>query len=825
MPAAAPVLMMIAKGVASMLVSSILSRFFTSKKPPSDINADVKNAGFQVNTQSSKAHLPLIYGSSRVGINRVFVEATGSDNEYIHIIGTLGEGEIEGFSEQVSGVDPVYLNNKLWNAYGTGNVHFELFTGSPTQTVCATLNTAIPRWTDPLRNTAYIYVRLKFDRDKFQGVPDITVGIKGLKLYNPTTTLTAYSTNPALAVYDMISRPPYRGGFGLSRSRINTASTEAALQYCSDYGWTCNMPVGENSAVADNIQLLLNNFRGELLSSENEYHIKFRDLNEEVVVESFLDTNDRDFIAGTLKISDPDIFTSYTAVRVSYFAEEGAADGTSTYKEKSFVVAIPGLVEGDGTYNEFSVKCQGLSDLDSVQKMANYYLERFQLNKTCSFVAGQKASRLEPMDLIALTHTMPGWAAKTFRVISASLNPDYTVNLECVEEDIAFYDGVYDPAVLTWNDTNLVDITAGPQSVVGVSLAEEVYYYRNRSFTRLKCNFSPPLASIDPFWDYAEVYVKIGAGDYKYMTRSGGDYQLDPVEEGETYYIKLRSVNIQGVREADDDAYVASKTIDGKSTLPTSLSAMTAVANGDSVSIFANPITDPDTEGYEVRLGDAWDGAVFISFNKNCSLRLNGVRPGTHTFWMSPKDNAGNYSETPVSATVLVFVPPGYTQLPTYGSWAWDFVAGTHDNTEHVTYDTHDAVKCSHTANVLSGTFTSPTFDLNAVKMVRIWGDFRTAFVSSTTTWEGVMPAGVTWADFGDKTWAEIFEPSQAGQIDAVLKYSTDNTNWSSIGFFQVLCAEVYARYIKVEVTITDPTLDSTLYLYELNMLAYEGPQ
>ena len=114
---------------------------------------------------------------------------------------------------------------------------------------------------------------------------------------------------------------------------------------------------------------------------------------------------------------------------------------------------------------------------------------------------------------------------------------------------------------------------------------------------------------------------------------------------------------------------------------------------------------------------------------------------------------------------------------------------------------------------------------MGAVENVRLWGDFLTDFVSSATTWNGVAPAGTTWNDLGDRTWSEIFQPTEAGRIDAVLLFSTDNINWSELSFFQVLCAEVTARYIKVEVTITDPTLDSNLYLYALNMVAYEGPQ
>jgi len=817
---------LIAKAMISMSASMILGAVVKDIEGISDTSSmSQENSGYQVNKQSMNATIPLLYGQTRVGINRSFVATSGSDNKYLHIIGILGEGEIEGFSDQAGGYDPVYFDNRLYTEYGAGNVYFELFKGTSAQTVCSTLNSAVPGWTDPLKHTAYIYLRLKFDRDKFQKVPDITVGIKGLKIYNPYSGVTEYTNNPALCVYDLLTRPANRAGFGLAVARINTASVENARSYCAVKGWTCNMPVNEDQSVTDNIQLLLNNFRGCLLKSTNQFYLKFKDLNDESVVMAFDSSVDRDIINGSLTVEQPDLFNKPTTINIEYLSEEGGPDGTSTFKTYNYILS-DNEAATDENFSELKIRCPGLSDLDKVQQMAYYFLERHKLTKTCSFAAGQKAAVLEPLDLITLTHSLAGWDTKIFRVTSVVVAPDYTVSVNCIEENEDFYNSVYDSTITAFHDTTLPDPLADPSPVINASFSEKVYFYRNRSFTRLFVDFSPPAPETDPFFDYAEVYMKIGSGDYRYMTKSEGDYVVDPVEEGETYFFKLKSVNIFGNKAPDTSDVFLSKTIVGKTTAPANLSSMTAVAAGASVSIYADPIVDPDVDGYEVRLGDAWDGGIFISFNKNCSLRLNGVRPGTHTFWMSPKDNGGNYSGTPVSAAVKVFIPPGYTQLAVYGSWAWDFNAGTHDNTEHTTYNSEDALKCSHVGGVLFGTFISPTYDLNAVENVRVWGDFRITFVSTDTTWNGVAPAGgKTWNDLGLGSWMEIFQPTEAGRVAAILKFSVDGSNWSSVDFFQVLCAEVTARYLKVEITLTDPTLDSDLYLKELNMVAYTGPQ
>ena len=812
----------IAAFIISMLISAAV-RLVAAEDSQFDED-DVRSRGILANAKTTDWHIPLIYGKCRVGVNWAYVGTTGEDNKYLHIVGVIGEGPINGIVQE-GGVDQLFLDGHLWTDWGAEYVHYEVFLGTTTQNVCATLHSAIPEWTDPLRNTAYIYVRLKYDQDKWVKKPDITVTVEGLKVYDPTDEITAYSNNAALATYNMITRSSKRGGMGIGSARIAADALDAAKDYCTAKGWTANLVINENNSVSDNIQLVLNCFRGAIIYSENLFKVRFRDMNyEDTGVMTF--TED-DILEDSPLVVRPNanLFSRPNCVKVIFF------NSAKKYVEDSYSFPDSVAIAADGDYREREIKLLGLSTLDKVQPMAYYYLERWRWGNIGEFGTVSKAMSLEPYDLIQVTHGLPGWADQDLRVLAPSINLAGEVQLSCIEEKSALYDDEYNPPPASeWHETTLPDPLEVPWSVINVSHAEEVYYYRDRSFTRWKIDFDPPAPEDYPWWDYAEIWVKIGTGEYRYMTKSTSDYVLDPVEEGETYYVKLRSVSIHMVKEDFDSAYTVSKTIVGKTTLPTDLDSMTAVANGDTVTIFADASDDPDISGYEVRLGDSWDGAIFISFNKAPSIRLVGVRPGTHTFWMSPKDNAGNYSDNPVSASVTVFVPPGYSELATYGSWAWDFTTGTYDNTEHVTYDAEDALKCSHTGDVLSGTWESPTYDLGAVETVRLWGDFRHSFVSSDTTWDGVAPSPVTWADLGadTKSWQEIFSPVAAGIIQARLKYSNTDADWdtaSYFDFFEILCAEVQSRYVRVVITITDPTLDANLYLRELNMSAYEGPQ
>ena len=1108
-----PAAIMFAMWITSMLISNVMRML------AADIEDEPEAAGILANAKRADWDIPLIYGKCRVGINIVYVGTTGATNDYLHYIGVLGEGPINGIAKDPihTSIDGLYLDGELWNTnLSAADVHYEIFTGTSTQTVCSTLNSAIGTWTDPLHYTAYIYVRLKYDQDKFVKKPDITVLVEGLKVYDPVADTTAYSNNPVLAIHDLLTRTSKRGGMGIDSARFDTDSIEVSRDYCTAKGWTANMAINKNNAISDNVQLILNCFRGSIIYSENVFKIRFSDLNYESTSMTFGEDDILDSVALTVT-PNANLFDRPNCVKAIFF------NSAKNFIEDSFSFPDSTAIALDGDHREREIRLLGLSTLDKVQPMAYYYLERWRWGNIAEFGTVSKAMSIEPGDIIEIDHSLVGWDSQLLRVLAPSINSNAEVALSCIEEKDELYDDNYNPPPASeWHDTTLPNPLAPPPSPINISNYEEVYYYRGRSFTRWKIDFDSPLPGIYPFWDYAEIWIKIGSGtytlgfdassgtfivsmvitgadsgavgtiagiiytgattgtlylvdvvgafeddeiiyvveygsdlitngdmeldsywnaygtstegqdlvtfhggaaswkftpdainegivsgvfttttgsfyissswvypddgtiinvqvkdgaasafhtknaigltqdawnniihiyledaggagayvafesagqtsgdfyvddvihkpittaalangtlqtnEYRYMTKSTSDYVLDPVEESETYYVKLRSVSIYGVKENFDNAAVVSKTIIGKTTLPTDLTSMTAIANGDTVTVFADPVSDPDIVGYEVRLGDAWDGAIFISFNMNCSLRLVGVRPGTHTFWMSPVDNAGSYSDNPVYATVQVFTPPGFTELATYGTWAWDFTTGTLVNTEHTTQSSEDALMCSHTGS-LTGTWESPSYDLGAAdQKVRIWGDFRTEFVSTDTTWEGVAPvdveetvdndvavdkgggsvgipitghgysaadvigvngtvnydggytivsettdeivitatyvaetfagtetvkSGTLWSDLSADTlsWQDIFQPTAAGIVRAQLKYSGTDADWDTNPYFnylEILSAEVETRYVRIKVTITDPTYDANLYLLELNMSAYTGPQ
>ena len=800
--------------VFATVVSTVIS--YSNMKSASKGPVDQGRPGQLVNTCDNKIPLPLIYGRQKVGINRVYACVTGADNKYLHLIGNVCEGPIKGIYE-VGGVPQLFLGDKLYTEYGN-KFYYEFFTGESDQTVCATLATATSGeddpWNEPKHYTAYIYCRFEYDPEVFQGLPEITMVVEGMNIYNPDTEVTEYSRNPALVALDFMTRSSKRGGMQIASARIDSDLIKDAATYCDTKGWTCDICLMDEKSAVDHFQGIIDTFRGNLIYSDSIFQLKYKDLNYESTVMNL--TEDDVVEAGTssLRIEQPSIFNTPNAVRCRYINPD------KDYTFDDFTLPDSDAIDLDGDYREQSYEFPGILGSTNVGKMAAYLLERARLNKNASLVMGTRGMALEPHDLVTLTHSRPGWNQKVFRVIKPSVSNDGNVSLALEEEYASFYDDDYSITEEMFYDTSLPDPRAAIPSVINVSHAEETYNYRGRTFTRWRIDFERPALESYPFWDYAEVWVKVGSGDWAFATKSTGDYVLDPVEEGTDYYVRMVGVSIYGAKQAFEDGYTVSTTIQGHTDLPDDVAWMTAVAHGDSISIYAPPLSDSDIFGYEVRMGSAWDGSVQVGFNETPNFRLTGVSPGIKTFWMKALGNNEEYSANPVSAQVTVFYPPNYVDKNT---WSWDFSTGDFTNTEQHVYSDVDSLRCAHSSDVLTGTWLSPEYDLGSIKDVRIWGNFITALDSSSGLWSSLFTATDNWEDrisTGQK-WYQILTPLTTGALTAKLYYGDTSGNLDGeITGLEMFAPEVSARYVQVEVEITDPALDAYFYLNELNMIA-----
>ena len=208
-----------------------------------EFGASEQVRGVLINKQSNNAQIPVVYGRRKLGITRVFVESSGTDNEYLYIAGVVCEGEIEEIEEIYLDDKKVIFDGDLDDgvvrevSYGdlnfykgsTSYVQIQAFYGTDDQVASSVLTPSI-NWTSNhrLRGVCYLALRLKWNQDIFSSIPDIKVILKGTTVYDPRDATTKYSQNSALVLLDYLRNTRYGKGLPDDAFEANFASFQTS---------------------------------------------------------------------------------------------------------------------------------------------------------------------------------------------------------------------------------------------------------------------------------------------------------------------------------------------------------------------------------------------------------------------------------------------------------------------------------------------------------------------------------------------------------------------------------------------------------------------
>jgi hypothetical protein len=99
----------IVSAIIQFVITTAIS-YIISPKPKAPRQSSQDEAkGTLVNKDSNNNPIPVVYGKRQVGLTRVFVESSGSDNQYLYVAGVLCEGGGAG----ITAIDEVYVDDKL----------------------------------------------------------------------------------------------------------------------------------------------------------------------------------------------------------------------------------------------------------------------------------------------------------------------------------------------------------------------------------------------------------------------------------------------------------------------------------------------------------------------------------------------------------------------------------------------------------------------------------------------------------------------------------------------------------------------------------------
>jgi hypothetical protein len=179
----------------------------------------------------------IIYGQVRTSGPMVFIDTSGTNNEYVHIIVALAGHECQEITAVYLGEDAVVLDGSgdVISGPYSGYARVKKHLGTASQAADSDLVSDSSKWTTNhrLRGVCYVYVRLQWNSEVFtQGIPNISALVKGKKIFDPRTSVTAYSNNWALVTADYLADTSL--GVGHTYSDLDSTALQAAANICDE---------------------------------------------------------------------------------------------------------------------------------------------------------------------------------------------------------------------------------------------------------------------------------------------------------------------------------------------------------------------------------------------------------------------------------------------------------------------------------------------------------------------------------------------------------------------------------------------------------------
>jgi len=756
------------------IVESVISWLVPIPEIPDFGELDNTAKGILLNKKSSNSGIPIIYGTRKVGGNLVFMETSGTDNQYLYMVLVLGEGEIDDITS-------IYVNDNIvtWSgdladntertvASSDGNFYKadpndsdssaeSLITvrphyGADDQTY-DTLVGSLTSWTSNhrLRGLAYISLKFKWNSDAFGGIPQVHALVKGRKIYNPnldgtltggsgshradTSSTWEYSDNPVYQLLDYLRNTRFGMGIANSYFDTNFADWQTAGDVCdadiTPYAGASNIDLMDSHAVVDtskkaiqNVKNFLTGCRGLLNYTTGLYKILVETTGSASI------TLTEDNIIGGIQVSSKNKNSRFNRVLVAFInpdknyqsdevqfppiddSAEASADQHSTMKTADGGILLEGRFDFPTITNPYQAR-----------EMAEIILRRSRSSLDVSLKADGNAMELAIGDIVNITHATPSFSAKAFRVQGMTINHDMTTSLTLSEHQDSYYSFGTQTVAATIPDTTLPN----PYSVVApasVTLTDELIEYNEGTvLTRLNIVVG---ASTDKFVQYYQVEAKLSTeSSYKIIGKGTQlNYEMLNVIDNKTYNVRVKAINTFGVSSTYTSA---NRLIVGATEPPSDVENFSVNMQGSNqMQLNWDAVSDLDVAFYEIRYQNVTSSAQWNKSNNWLQVpRSSGTTKTTNAktgaFLIKAVDKLGNESNNETIIYSNISSLQAYKNVSTLTE---DLTLGTYDGDVALT-------DSSGTNSIVLDTITD--FDSTVGNFDSASGDFDLGGTDSTS--------------------------------------------------------------------------------------------
>ena len=814
--------------------------------------------GILINKQSNNSSIPVVYGERLIGGTRVFIETSGTDNEFLYVALVLCEGEINSI-EEIRVDDKVVtfsgaLTDNTQRTVASSDSNFykdsvsyitvEPHLGTDGQSASSLLST-LSSWgsNHKLSGIAYLALKFKWNQDVFGGIPTVQAKIKGRKVVTLDSSLSesseTFSTNPAFCLLDYLRNERY--GKGIATADIDLQSFRDASQVCitqvtpfsggSDINiFDTNAVLDTSKKVIDNVRDILRGCRGYLPYVQGKYKLVIETTGSASIA------LDEDDIIGGYSLSSPTKNSKYNRVIATFinpdrnfqadqvtFPPTDDSGLASADRHATMKTADGGfLLEGKFDFKTITSPYQA-------EEMAEIILRRSRESLGLSIVAGFNAYQLHIGDIVNITLSSLGFSTKAFRVIQMTFNEDYTITLQLVEHQDSHYTFASKTQVASTPSTTLPNpfVVQPPASV---TLSDTLVEYNDGTVIvalDVAIGVSP-----DSFVDFYQVEYKLST-DTDFIIGSRGSsltHRILNVIDQKVYDVRVKAVNTQGVSSS---FVTAQRTIVGAIAPPSDVQNFTCNVSGQDAHLSYDAISDLDLAFYQIRFSEKTDGTAEWLNSVNLVTKVS--RPATSitvparvgTYLIKAVDKLGNFSSNATAVISNVVGVENFNNITTVNEHP--SFAGT--KTDVSLSDDAIILNSSELFDAASGLFDANTtrfFDsgvANADFLASGTYDFEnvidigakhTARITASLTQSARNPDDLFDNRSGNfDSGKSNFDGDTPANCDAHLEIATSDDNSTFTSFQTFVIGNYTARFFKFRLVLTSSDLASTAVVSE----------
>ena len=538
---------------------SLLAGLFNRGGSGDGAQQSLQNQGKTQFFRETVAPHSIVYGKTRTSGPLVYVEGTGENNKFLHLVIVFAAHRVEEFESFYLNNDIVtldgngFVTDSRWVSGGTKLIRIRSHLGSNNQAADSVLvSESGGKWTSNhrLQGLAYAYVRLEFNADKFaDGIPQISAVIKGKRVYNSDSGVTEWTDNPVWCLRDYLTDTQY--GLGALEEEIDDAYFLTAATVCDDSinlngggsenRYTINGVLSTQQSPKSNIEAIIGTMAGQFWYSEGQFRVNAAKWREPVL------TLTEDDLAGPVSIqtrnSRRDIISGVKGVHISAADKYQQVDYPPISSET--FVTVDNDVET--RFRELPLPLTVTTSM--AQRIARYTLYRAREQLSVKLQCGMVAFELQVGDVFRLQFDKLGYTAeaapKYFEVTEWQLlaEPEgLSIAISATEISEAVFAWNVDEKIFEQNNLS-VPVESVP-AAPSLSVDDELRAFNENALTVLFATGS----TSDPFhFEYEAEFRKSGAAEFSCLGKAiGNRFEAVNVEDNAIYNVRMRSVSQLG---------------------------------------------------------------------------------------------------------------------------------------------------------------------------------------------------------------------------------------------------------------------------------------